>query len=202
MSIKVNLLPEARLVKLKNQAKKRSYSAIAGLIGGIIGAIIIVLIMLRVFLASTFDLGTTKINSLNAEISKSKTLEQNASTLQANLATFYALNSSRTHVTRTFSNFFRAVPDNVAISSIAIDGPGVVTVTGTTTSFADVSKFAYMLELYNLNYLPQPDLERKAVFTDVSILSVNKGTVEGTTNVSFTMTFKVNQEVLEQSESK
>ncbi len=196
MSIKVNLLPEARLVRLKNQAKKRSYLAIASLVGGIVAAIVIVLIMLQVFLISTFSQGEVKIDSLNAEINKSNTLEQNASTLQANLAVFYALNSSRTHVTRTFSNFFKAVPDNVAISSIAIDGAGVVSVAGTTASFADVSKFAYMLELYNLNYLPQPDLERKAVFTAVSIQSVSKSTEGGTANVSFTMTFKVSQEVL------
>jgi hypothetical protein len=48
------------------------------------------------------------------------------------------------------------------------------------------------LELYNVDFLPQPDLDRKAVFTNVSISSVNKA--EGKT--SFSITFDVQKDVL------
>ncbi len=199
MSIQINLLPEARLIKLRNKSKKTRYLAIAAVIGGSLTAVAIVLIMLQVFLVATFRQGEDNIKTLNADISKSVTTEQVSATLQANLASFYALNNSRTYATRIFSNLFKAVPENITITSVGIDSKDAISISGTTDSFASVSKFALILELYNLDYLPQPDLERKAVFTDTRIVSVNKST-DG--NVAFSITCKVDQLLLKQQRSK
>jgi len=199
MSIQINLLPEARMVKLRNKSKKTRYIAIASVVGGSVAAISIVLIMLQVFLVGTFAQGEDKIKNLNADISKSSTTEQVSATLQANLASFYTLNNSRTYASRIFSNLFKAVPENIVITSVGIDSKDVISISGTTNSFADVSKFAAVLELYNLNYLPQADLERKAVFTDTLIVSVSKST-DG--QVSFSITCKVDQALLKQQRSK
>ncbi len=199
MSIQINLLPEARLVKLRNKSKKTRYLAIAAVIGGSLTAVAIVLIMLQVFLVATFRQGEDNIKTLHADISKSVTTEQVSATLQANLASFYALNNSRTYATRIFSNLFKAVPENITITSVGIDSKDAISISGTTDSFASVSKFALILELYNLDYLPQPDLERKAVFTDTRIVSINKST-DG--NVAFSITCKVDQLLLKQQRSK
>ena len=199
MSIQINLLPEARMAKLRNKSKKTRYIAVASVVGGSVAAISIVLIMLQVFLVGTFAQGEDKIKNLNADISKSSTTEQVSATLQANLASFYTLNNSRTYASRIFSNLFKAVPENITITSVGIDSKDVISVSGTTDSFADVSKFAAVLELYNLNYLPQADLERKAVFTDTLIVSVSKST-DG--KVSFSITCKVDQALLKQQRSK
>jgi len=199
MSIQINLLPEARMAKLRNKSKKTRYIAIAAVMGGSLLAVAIVLIMLQVFLVGTFAQGEDKIKNLNADISKSSTTEQVSATLQANLASFYTLNNSRTYASRIFSNLFKAVPENIVITSVGIDSKDVISISGTTNSFADVSKFAAVLELYNLNYLPQADLERKAVFTDTLIVSVSKST-DG--QVSFSITCKVDQALLKQQRSK
>jgi len=199
MSIQINLLPEARMAKLRNKSKKTRYIAIAAVMGGSLLAVAIVLIMLQVFLVGTFAQGEDKIKNLNADISKSSTTEQVSTTLQANLASFYTLNNSRTYASRIFSNLFKAVPENIVITSVGIDSKDVISISGTTNSFADVSKFAAVLELYNLNYLPQADLERKAVFTDTLIVSVSKST-DG--QVSFSITCKVDQALLKQQRSK
>jgi len=199
MSIQINLLPEARMAKLRNKSKKTRYIAVASVVGGSVAAISIVLIMLQVFLVGTFAQGEDKIKNLNADISKSVTTEQVSATLQANLASFYTLNNSRTYASRIFSNLFKAVPENIVITSVGIDSKDVISISGTTNSFADVSKFAAVLELYNLNYLPQADLERKAVFTDTLIVSVSKST-DG--QVSFSITCKVDQALLKQQRSK
>lgn len=199
MSIQINLLPEARIAKLRNKSKKTLYIAVASVVGGSVAAISVVLIMLQVFLVGTFAQGEDKIKNLNADISKSVTTEQVSATLQANLASFYTLNNSRTYASRIFSNLFKAVPENITITSVGIDSKDVISISGTTDSFADVSKFAAILELYNLDYLPQPDLERKAIFTDTLIVSVSKST-DG--KVSFSITCKVNQLLLKQQRSK
>lgn len=200
MNIQVNLLPEARIHKLRNQAKKRTYSTIAGLTGGILLASIVVFVMLQGFLAATYGANKDRISKLNAELETSKPMEEEAATLQANLASFYKLNSNRTYVTRFFTNFFKMVPSFVKIDSVSISADNTVTITGNTGSFADVSRFANLLEEYNLNYLPQEDLDRVAVFTDAEFTSVSKDTKTGKT--TFTMTFKVNQELLKKQAKK
>jgi Tfp pilus assembly protein PilN len=200
MNIQVNLLPEARIHKLRNQAKKRTYSTIAGLTGGILLAAIVVFIMLQGFLSATYGANKERINKLNAELETSKPMEEEAATLQANLASFYKLNSNRTYVTRFFTNFFRMVPNFVKIDSVSIAADNKVTITGSTGSFADVSRFANLVEEYNLNYLPQEDLDRVAVFTDAEFTSVSKDTKSGKT--TFSMTFKVNQELLKKQAKK
>lgn len=192
MNIQVNLLPEAKLSKMRNKAKKRKFATITVLLGVSFTISCVLLFMLKVFLLGTYSAGETKISNLNSEISKSKDLEESASTLQQNLASFYTLNTNRTYASRIITNFFKAVPDNVLISSIAIDDKGKVTISGTTGSFADVSKFVSSLEQYNLDFLPQPDLDRKQVFSNVAIGSVSKA--EGKTN--FSITFTVNKDVL------
>ena len=200
MNIQVNLLPEARIHKLRNQAKKRTYSTIAGLTGGILLAAIVVFVMLQGFLAATYGANKDRINKLNAELETSKPMEEEAATLQANLASFYKLNNNRTYVTRFFTNFFRMVPNFVKIDSVSIAADNKVTITGSTGSFADVSRFANLVEEYNLNYLPQEDLDRVAVFTDAEFTSVSKDTKSGKT--TFSMTFKVNQELLKKQAKK
>jgi Tfp pilus assembly protein PilN len=200
MNIQVNLLPEARLHKLRNQAKKRTYSTIAGLTGGLLLAAVVVFFMLQGFLAATYRANQGRIESLNKELESSKPMEEEAATLQANLASFNTLNGNRTFVTGFFSNFFRMVPTFVKIDSVSISADNIVTITGNTGSFADVSRFANLVEEYNLNYLPQPDLDRVAIFTDADFTSVSKDTKTGKT--TFTMTFKVNQELLKKQAKK
>ena len=195
MNIQINLLPEARMLKLHNKSKKTRYITIASVMGISVTAVAVVLIMLQVFLVGTYAQGENKIKDLDATISKSVSTEQSAATLQANLASFYSLNSSRTYASRIFSNLFKAVPENITISSVSIDSKDMISISGTTGSFLDVSKFATILELYNLDYLPQPDLERKAVFTEPAIVSVSKSD-DG--KVSFSITCKVNQALLKQ----
>jgi Tfp pilus assembly protein PilN len=200
MNIQINLLPEARMHKLRNAAKKKTYATIAGLTGGILAAAIVVFIMLQGFLSATYSANSTKINELNKELATTKPMEEESATLQANLASFYQLNTNRTYVTRFFTNFFKMVPSFVKIDSVAIAADNTVTVTGSTQSFADVSRFANLVEQYNLNYLPQEDLDRVAIFTNANFTSVSKDTKTGKT--TFSMTFKVNQDLLKKQAKK
>ena len=192
MNIQVNLLPEAKLNKIRNKSKKRTYTTFAILLAVIVVIAAVLLVMLRIFLLGTYQVGKNKIASLKSEIDKSKAMEESAATLQQNLASFYNLNAKRTNASRIISNFFKAVPANVTINSITLNDKGGFTVAGSTATFADVSRFASSLEQYNVDYLPQPDLDRAQVFTGVTINSVNKN--EGRTD--FSISFTVNEAVL------
>lgn len=200
MTIRINLLPEARMHRLRNQSKKKTYATVAGLVGGITIATIIVFGMLQVFLISTYAVNENRIKSLTKELDSTKELEENATTLQGNLASFYSLNSERTYASRIFTNLFNTIPDDISITSFQIDEQGKVTISGTANSFADVSKFAESLKLYNVDYKPQKDLERKPIFTDVSITTVSKDTNTG--KVNYSISFSVDDELLKKQKSE
>lgn len=194
MNIQVNLLPEARLHKLKNESKRKTYATITGLVVAVFVASIILFVMLQGFLLATYNLNQTKISDLNKSVDTSKELEEKASTSQANLASFYRLNSNRTYASRVFTNLSKVTPANVTLTTLQIDNKDLVTVSGTTNSFADVSRFGESLSQFNVNYLPQQELDRKPIFNDVSIVSVSKDNATG--KVNFSMTFKVDSNLI------
>lgn len=199
-AIRINLLPEARMLRLKNQAKKKTYATVAGLVGGLMLATIIVFGMLQVFLISTYVVNENRINSLTKELDSTKEMEQSTATLQANLASFYSLNENRTYASRIFTNLFNTVPTSVSISSFQIDDQGKVTISGTANSFSDVSIFAESLKQYNVDYKPQKDLERKPIFTDVAITTVSKDSNSG--KVNYSLTFNVDNELLKKQNTE
>lgn len=197
MNVHVNLLPEARVLKLQAQSRRRTVSAVTGLVCGLIAATIIVFGMLQVFLISTYQLNQTKISDLRSQADKSKDMEQQASTLQEHLASFYTLNKNRLYASKIFTNLDSAVPAGVTVNTLQISKDNVMTITGTAGSFADVASFAKALEDYNVNYKPQPELERKPLFTEISITTLSKDS--SSNKVNYTMTFKVNADLFKKS---
>lgn len=194
MNIQVNLLPEARLHKLKNQSRKKTFGTLAGLVATGFIAAIIVFVMLQGFLLATFNINKNKIADLNRSLLPSADLEENAATLQANLGSFYQLNSNRTYASRIFTNLSNVTPKNVTINTLQIDNKDLVTVSGTTDTYADVSRFGESLSEYNVNFLPQNGLDRKPIFKDVTITATTKDATTG--KVNFSMTFAVDSNLI------
>lgn len=198
MNIQLNLLPEARLLRIKNQARRRKYAALAGLIAGTIIATVVVFLLLQGFLLSTYQVGQNKIKDLKKSLATTADLEEKATTLQNNLARFSEVNATRTNASQIFADLFDATPSNVTINSLSISSTGIVSITGTTGSYADVGTYSKSLQEYNLNYKPQPNIDRGAIFQDVQIISVSKGQADTT---SFSIEFKINQELIKKQKA-
>lgn len=196
MNIQLNLLPEARLQKIKNQAKKRRYGAIAGLVVGTAIASIVMFLLLQGFLIGTYQVGQNKIKDLKSSLASTADLEEKATTLQNNLAAFSTANTNRTNASKIFTSLFNATPSTVTITSLTISNEDIVTITGTTDTYANVAVYAKSLEEYNVNYKPQPGLDRKPIFTGIKISSVSKDDTTG--GVSFSLEFKVDQNLIKQ----
>jgi Tfp pilus assembly protein PilN len=199
MNIQLNLLPEARLLRIKNQARRRRYAAIAGVTAGTIAATVIVFLLLQGFLFSTYQIGQGKIKELKKSLASTAEIEEKATTLQNNLAKFSEVNATRTNASKIFANLYDATPSNVTINSLSISSAGVVSITGTTGSYADVGTYSKSLQEYNVNYKPIPNIDRGAIFQDVQITSVSKGETENKTN--FSIQFKINQELIKKQKA-
>jgi len=201
VNIQVNLMPEARLAKLKNKSRKLNYSTAASLVGAGVLTLIVVFALLQGFLLATYAANEAKAKELNTSIAKDQSSEQKAATLQQNLASFYELNSSRTFASSIFTNLSSATPANITLTSFGIDDAGKVTVSGETNSYSDLAKFAESLTTYNANSKQQASSGGKAiatpVFTNVEISSSRKK--EDTNQVDFSLKFDVNIEQLKKS---
>ncbi|HMS92691.1 MAG TPA: PilN domain-containing protein [Candidatus Saccharibacteria bacterium] len=199
MSLQVNLLPEARILKLQAQARKRTANTIMILTGIVTVTIIITLLLLLGYTYSLYQANESRISTIKSDISTQQDMEQKAATLQENLASFSALQKTRLYVSEIFVNLSKIVPSDIKLSSFKISENYVVSISGTAPSFAAVSSFSKALQEYNLNFKPQANLERKALFSDVVIASVSKEEGSGTSEVKFNMTFKVDASLFNQS---
>lgn len=105
MAVLINLLPEARLAKLRDVKRKRLATTVMIVVCVVILTIIGTLLVLMAYNATVSAANKGEITTLNEEIAKSKDMEQQAATIQEHLATFYSLNSSRLFASEIFSNF-------------------------------------------------------------------------------------------------
>jgi Tfp pilus assembly protein PilN len=202
MALQINLLPEARIVKLQAMARKRLVTTSTVIVGVVFATILITLLLLLGYMYSVHAANDARISSLKDTVSKSADIEQQAATLQGNLASFAAQNSTRLYVSQLFQNLGNVIPADIKITSFEITGNNAVTISGTAPSFSSVGVFSKALQEYNLNYKPQPNLERKALFTDVQITSVTKSNEAGNDTVNFSMTFSVDQSLFSRSGSQ
>jgi len=199
MTLQVNLLPEARILKLQAQARKRTANTIMILTGIVTATIIVTLLLLLGYTYSLYQANESRISTIKKDIATQQDMEQKAATLQENLASFAELQKSRLYVSEIFVNLSKIVPSDIKLSSFKISEDYIVSVSGTAPSFAAVSSFSKALQEYNLNFKPQANLERKALFSDVVIASVSKESGSGNTSVKFNMTFKVDPSLFNQA---
>ncbi len=201
MSLQINLLPEARIVKLQAMARRRNVTTATVVVGIIFGTIAITLVLLLGYTYSIHAATAARISTLKENIAKSADMEKQASTLQDNLAAFASQNSNRLYVSQMFQNLGNAIPSNIKITSFEITGDNQVTISGTAPSYVAVGVFSKALQEYNVNFLPQPNLERKALFTNVQITTVSKGSDNAGDSVNFTMTFNVDSSLFNKNGS-
>jgi Tfp pilus assembly protein PilN len=187
--ILINLLPEARLSKLRDIQRKRLATTIMIAICVVVITIIATLLLLMAYNATVSSVNNGTISDLKADVAKSKNMEQDAATLQEHLATFANLNKNRLYASEIFSNFGNTIPSDVSVSSFALADDYTATISGTTTSIKQVSVFSNALEEYNVNFKPQPNLARKPLFSAVKITAVSNDATAA--KVTFGMTFKV-----------
>ncbi len=201
MSLQINLLPEARIVKLQAMARRRNVTTATIVVGIIFATIAITLVLLLGYTYSIHAANAARINTLKENIAKSADMEKQASTLQDNLAAFATQNSNRLYVSQMFQNLGNAIPANIKITSFEITGDNQVTISGTAPSYVAVGVFSKALQEYNVNFLPQPNLERKALFTNVQITTVSKSSDSAGDAVNFTMTFNVDSSLFNKNGS-
>lgn len=164
MSIAINLLPDIRQTRLRDEHLRRLITTLSVLVWAVAVAIVVVLLLL---------IGAQKLqlNGLNSQI-QSRTAEVNAVpnlskalTIQQVLSSLPSLYGQRTFYSSFLNNISKATPTDVFITSLASDATGLVTMSGTGGSAVSVDKFYQALGAANIN---------NPYFTGLTLHDVNK----------------------------
>lgn len=219
MSVVVNLLPEARLVKLRDRRRKQLATAALIFVALVVGTIIGTLLFLIAANAANEALNKSNIDDLNKKVANLRPVEQTVADLQEHLDSFYTLNNNRLFASSVFGNLSNTIQPDVEVNSFEIGDPtnngqssdqqansnqSLVTIKGTATDYKAVSVFAQAIEAYNVNYkVDRPDDQKfnldpgKALFSNTNITKSTQD--DKTSKVNYEMTFYVDRNLIKGS---
>ncbi len=193
MSLRVNLLPEARILKLKNQQTRRLITVICGLIMTSVGASIIILLLLLGTRTLQYNTNNTTIESLKKDIAAKQATEQDVAWFNESLDASYDVSNNRILISQLFDRLTDSLPKDVKMTSLSVDPGYQVKAVVTAPDFNTVALFGSALNTYNtFKERSVQGLDLKQVFTNVKIDSVSsrKNRASGDQkefNVSFTV---------------
>lgn len=196
MSVVVNLLPEARLVKLRNRRRKQLATGGLIFVALVVGTIIGTLLFLLAANAANESLVKGDIERNKNDISNLREVEQTAADLQEHLDSFYKLNADRLFASSVFGNLSNAIQPDVIVNyfeiadySAATGGSSdsssssslsLVKIKGLAKDYKAVSTFAQAIEAYNVTYKKdRPESQRynlepgQALFSNTNIIKSN-----------------------------
>lgn len=195
MQVLINLVPEARLIKLKQKRNKRLLTTVTILVGVVMATVAGTLIVLIIANQALYAVNESTIKDKKGQITEinKNDMEKNAATLQEHLATFKSLNESRLFASKIFAEFSQTIQQDITPKSFDVADDYTVSISGVAKSPQDVSKFAVAIDQYGTTYKKKEGADPTDYFNGVEILTVSRNGESGET--SFTMSFKASQSV-------
>lgn len=194
MSVRINLLPEARLIKLKNQQTKRLVTVVCVVITSSVGIILAVLVLLLGARNLQYGQNTQKIEELKTEIASKKSTEQDTAWFNAALSESDRLSNNRILISQLFTRLSEAKPPGITFTSISVDPQYKVTAAVKAPDFNAVSLFINSLKTYNVTFSEIAGFDRVPVFKDVDVETVTRN--KESVNADFEVTFVVDEKLV------
>ncbi|MCC7543139.1 PilN domain-containing protein [bacterium] len=198
MSLRVNLLPEARILKLKNQQTRRMVTIVCLLIVTSVGASIVILLLLLGTRALQYNSNSGTIDKLKKDIENKMTVEQDVAWFNDSLDASYTISNSRILISQLFDQLTQALPKEVKMTALTVDPSYQVKATVTAPDFNTVALFGNALSTFN-TYAEKriPGMDQKAVFTEVKIDSVSNKKNQSAEQKEFTVVFTVDKDLVQ-----
>lgn len=194
-STTINLLPEVRLNKLRTQALRRTATTVSILVWLVSGSLVVALVIYTGGQKLAEVRLDSQISDNASKIAAQHDLEQAAATDQSHLASSATLIKNRILASRVFKQLTLALPSDVTLDSFSLDPTYSAKISGKAPSYAEVGRLAAALEAYNVTF-GGPGFDKtqaKALFKNVDFQGA---TLESSKNISYTMTFTVDQQVV------
>jgi Tfp pilus assembly protein PilN len=194
MSVRINLLPEARMIKLKNQQTKRLVTVVCLVLCSSVAIILVVLMLLLGARNIQFATNKNTIDGLNQKIAAKQDVEQDAAWFNGALAEADKLSNNRVLISQLFARLADASPEDIKITNLTVDPDYRVKASVEAKDFNNVALFINALKSYNVDFNPIPGFDRIPVFKDVDVQAVTKR--KQTDDANFEVTFTVDEQLV------
>lgn len=193
MSVRVNLLPEARMVKLKNQQLRRLVTVICLLAVSSVGIILVVLLLLLGARNVQSNLNKTKIDELDTKVAAKKDTEQDLAWFNTALKEQDTLINNRILISQLFDRLQQSTPKDVKIVDVSVDSKYLVKASVKAPGLNEVALFMNALKTYNVEFGSIENLPKKQVFKGVDVNTVTK---KSTASADFEVSFTVDEDLV------
>jgi|GEM_PF-904424 len=198
MSIRINLLPEARLLKLKYQQTRRLTIIICTLIASSIGATLVILLLLFGARVVQFNGNKDKMAELKKNIDSKSQVETDSAWFNAALVGANTATDKRILISQLFVRLNEALPRDVKLTDFSVDQDYKVKASVKAPDFSTVDLMGDALRSYNVTNRLITGFPAKPVFTDIRIDSVSTGkSNQASTTKLFDVTFGVDKELVQ-----
>jgi Tfp pilus assembly protein PilN len=184
--ILVNLLPDLRQAKLREQRRRQLVSGIAVLIWAVCGGVVVLMALYAVGQSAFISNATHQIQNKEDDLKSMPDLIP-ALTAQQHLNSLSTLYGQRVYLSKFFEAYQEADPQSTTINALSVDESNVLTVTGQSPTYAEVAKVARALEASNVRVGVGAAAANAPYFTGVQITTVSsprKGEVDFTLTAS------------------
>lgn len=193
MSVRINLLPEARLTKLRNAKTKR----LVTLVCTVVGASFVIINIVLVLLLGTRTLISTRnadqMSKLKSDLQSKESLIKDVSQFNTSLANAAQLDQNRIYLSEIFKVTSQSIPKESRLTDVSVDSAYGVKASVKAKDYETVSRFIVALENFNVTYGEVKGMEKKPVFLNIEIESVTKKLNE---DAVFDVTFDVDKELV------
>lgn len=168
MSVVVNLLPDRRQAKVRQNQRRQLAIGIATVIGMVCGGSILALFLYSAGQKVTILALTNSIEDRKQKLQQEKGL-LDALTAQQHLTSLPGLYSKRVLFTKFFEAYQASSPQAVVINSMEVDEQRTLSVDGTSPNYAEVAKLARALSGSHVTVGPGADPANRPYFESVDI---------------------------------
>jgi Tfp pilus assembly protein PilN len=191
VSITINLLPDLRQTRLREQRQRRLVTVITIMVVSISAGLVLLLFV--------FNIGQKVItDNLSKDItSKEKKLQNTASlvdalTAQQHIQSLPAVWAQRVYFTKFFDAYSQVNPNAVVLNSLSVTPDNLVTIGGNASSYKDVSQLADAMSAENVTLGTGASTSNPPYFVNVQIRSITSSS----TGYIFSLTAGISKEVV------
>ncbi len=187
MSVRVNLLPEARIQKLKNQQTKRLVTIIAVLVNG---GIILVLIILLLILGARnilYARNQGDIDKFKKDFAVEETNIKEINQFNQDLNEASRLSVERIYISKIFEVLPKILADGSSLKGITVDEKYNISTELNAKSYDSVAQFIVTLQDFNVKKEEVPGFGVRPIFLDIKGDSVTEKDGAAIYAVKFTL---------------
>lgn len=185
--IHINLLPDARKEKLRDQNNRQLAisAATIAVVGSVVGLVLLVVITQAQNLQ--ISLLSSSISNKSKQIATEIPVAQSVATTQRATDSLSQLYGNQVMVSKFFEVLGSVSNNDVSVSSVTLDATNKLTVTGTARSYNSAAKLAEAMKASNVTLGKNASPSNQPDFTNVLLNALNGE--QG--KVSFTITANV-----------